>query len=112
VPNSAILSIVKYLISLGAGGVLLFRVIIGLSQGRLFSTWVRLELNMVAFIALMAFSKAQNEGGAIKYFIIQGVGSRTFFFSLAISRFGPNKLVLSIIALRILLKLGAAPLHS
>nr|YP_009383514.1 NADH dehydrogenase subunit 2 [Helicana wuana]APL97764.1 NADH dehydrogenase subunit 2 [Helicana wuana] len=85
--------------------------IISISSTSWFGAWIGLELNLMSFIPLIAlkmnsfFSEA-----ALKYFLIQALGSVLFisssFLFLSFSSFS----MLSIL-LALLLKLGGAPFH-
>nr|YP_009912347.1 NADH dehydrogenase subunit 2 [Cyclograpsus intermedius]QLD96859.1 NADH dehydrogenase subunit 2 [Cyclograpsus intermedius] len=85
--------------------------VISISSTSWFGAWIGLELNLMSFIPLIAlkmnplFSEA-----ALKYFLIQALGSVLFisssFLFLSFSTFS-----LLLIFLALLLKLGGAPFH-
>lgn len=89
--------------------LLVLSVVTGLRGARLLRAWVSLELNILAFLALIIFSGQRENRVAVKYFIAQAVGSRLFFLGvLLIERSEASRLAL---VLALTLKLGAAPLH-
>ena len=111
-PISAILSIVKFLITLAILATLIVRIFLGVRQARFFGRWVMLELNMLAFLALVGLSKERAQSSALKYFMIQRVGSRAFLLGLRLSLFsGLSEHIASLIGIGLFLKLGASPFH-
>ena len=91
---------------------LIFRLILGVRQVRLFGTWVRLELNMLIFVAAIRGAKVRLETVSIKYFIIQRIGSRVFLSGVVLGALQASHSLLSIfVGFSLILKLGVAPLH-
>ena len=92
---------------------LIFRVILGVRQTSLFGSWVRLELNMLIFVAGLRSIKLNLERVAIKYFIAQSVGSRIFLGVLGLSLIRNWSQVIRLsLGTRLLFKLGVAPFHT
>jgi len=109
---SAIKSIIRFI----AGAVffvfIFLRVVLGLRQISFFRGWLRLELNMLMFVAGMAAIKSNLEAASIKYFIVQSIGSRVFLGSISLRALqSSNGFLILIMGLRLVLKLGLAPLH-
>lgn len=74
------------------------------------TAWLGLELNLLSFIPLMASkSNIYSSDAAIKYFLIQALGSTFILIDSLINIFIPRSFIIITIAL--LLKLGAAPCH-
>nr|BCD33890.1 NADH dehydrogenase subunit 2 [Candidiopotamon kumejimense]BCD33892.1 NADH dehydrogenase subunit 2 [Candidiopotamon kumejimense] len=90
---------------------LLLSITISISSPSWFSIWVGLELNMISFIPLITikmnyfFSES-----ALKYFLIQALGSTLFIFSSCMLLSFP-KLSLPLLLSSLFLKLGSAPFH-
>nr|YP_009742189.1 NADH dehydrogenase subunit 2 [Scolytus seulensis]QID77572.1 NADH dehydrogenase subunit 2 [Scolytus seulensis] len=82
-----------------------------ISASSWFSAWVGLEVNLLSFIPLIKnkTSKLSSES-MMKYFITQALGSMIVMFSIISSYITPN--MVTLMTLGLLLKLGAAPLHS
>nr|YP_010610604.1 NADH dehydrogenase subunit 2 [Thereuopoda clunifera]WAP91268.1 NADH dehydrogenase subunit 2 [Thereuopoda clunifera] len=93
--------------------------IIAISSKSWISVWMGLEINLLAFIALISNSLNQQSSEAtLKYFLVQSLASSMFLF-WAITNFlqnnwfimlteNLNSLIISVI---LALKLGAAPFH-
>ncbi|KAG7168731.1 Cytochrome c oxidase subunit 1-like 14, partial [Homarus americanus] len=70
-----------------------------------------LELNLLSFIPLIITKNNQySSESALKYFLIQALGSAIIIFSASIILISPSVAPLCL-ALALLLKLGAAPFH-
>ena len=91
--------------------------ILAVSRPNWLYTWIGLELNLLSFIPLITKTKSlQETEGAVKYFIVQATGRgllllgafTSTYYQLFSSNFSLRTLILS---LRLLLKLGAAPIH-
>nr|YP_009107541.1 NADH dehydrogenase subunit 2 [Enoplometopus debelius]AIU44738.1 NADH dehydrogenase subunit 2 [Enoplometopus debelius] len=85
--------------------------ILSISSSSWFLAWTGLELNLLSFIPIIIIKNNQySSEAALKYFLIQALGSSLIIFSasttLTFLNFSP---VFMLIAL--LLKLGAAPFH-
>nr|YP_010757386.1 NADH dehydrogenase subunit 2 [Nephropsis grandis]WEU77729.1 NADH dehydrogenase subunit 2 [Nephropsis grandis] len=97
---------VMFTISLMAG------VILAVSATTWFGAWVGLELNLLSFIPLIVTKNNRYASeAALKYFLIQVLGSALIIFSASIMMFYQKGSPL-FITLALLLKLGAAPFHS
>nr|YP_009407018.1 NADH dehydrogenase subunit 2 [Typhlatya consobrina]ASA39554.1 NADH dehydrogenase subunit 2 [Typhlatya consobrina] len=86
-------------------------ILVAISSSSWFLLWMGLELNLLSFIPIMASSSNRySTESALKYFLIQALGSATI---LAASPLSMISFYLStlIIFLALLLKVGAAPLH-
>nr|YP_002808470.1 NADH dehydrogenase subunit 2 [Scylla serrata]ACO07190.1 NADH dehydrogenase subunit 2 [Scylla serrata] len=76
-----------------------------------FGAWIGLELNLLSFIPLIAIKLCPySTEAAIKYFLIQALASTILIMSSSIHMYS-NDFSYILIALSLLLKLGAAPLH-
>lgn len=92
------------------------RTIWALSSAHWLIFWVMLEINLISFIPLiLANSKFIESESAIKYFLVQAIGSglliSSIFLSYTIQRPITAQIIPYIILLRLILKLGIAPLH-
>nr|YP_009758208.1 NADH dehydrogenase subunit 2 [Cristarma eulimene]QIN89971.1 NADH dehydrogenase subunit 2 [Cristarma eulimene] len=90
---------------------LLLGSIISISSPSWFGAWVGLELNMMSFIPLIALKmNSYYSEAALKYFLIQALGSALFISSgfLSMSFFFISYIF---IFLALLLKLASAPFH-
>jgi NADH:ubiquinone oxidoreductase subunit 2 (subunit N) len=111
-PLSAILTIVNFILRSGIYLGLGVSVAIGLRQSSFLGVWVRLELNILLFVALLRFRKSGLEVVRIKYFIVQRIGSTLFLRSVGIATFiGVREALIRLIRLALFLKLGVAPFH-
>ena len=81
---------------------------------RWFSLWVILELNVLSFIGGIFFYFSRKTSSLIiSYFLVQAISSLLLFLRISSKLFfKPLPTISLIFALRILLKLGASPLHS
>nr|AKA67049.1 NADH dehydrogenase subunit 6 [Eriocheir sinensis] len=85
--------------------------IISISSTSWFGAWIGLELNLMSFIPLIAFKMNQLfSEAALKYFLIQALGSVLFISSSFLLMSFYSFSLLSIF-LALLLKLGGAPFH-
>ena len=85
--------------------------ILSIAANNWFLAWISLEINVLAFIPLLIKKKSKYQAeAAIKYFIIQVVASLMLIIVAAIIYFIRN-IALSLIALALLIKIGAAPTH-
>nr|QFG40088.1 NADH dehydrogenase subunit 2 [Munidopsis verrilli] len=84
---------------------------LALSSSSWFNAWAGLELNLLSFIPLLISSKSRySSEAALKYFLIQALGSTLIIFSSALLLFSPTLFSISM-ASALLLKLGATPFH-
>nr|UNI92567.1 NADH dehydrogenase subunit 2 [Euplax sp.] len=90
---------------------LLLGSMISISSSSWFGGWVGLELNMMSFIPLITLKmNSYFSEAALKYFLIQALGSALFIYASCISISFINLMyVFTLFAL--LLKLAAAPFH-
>nr|YP_009108333.1 NADH dehydrogenase subunit 2 [Tenuibranchiurus glypticus]AIU94544.1 NADH dehydrogenase subunit 2 [Tenuibranchiurus glypticus] len=84
---------------------------LAISSTSWFIAWLGLELNLISFLPLIS-SKTNllSSEAALKYFLIQALGSAIIIFSTTLPSMTSN-LPLTFLALALLLKMGAAPLH-
>nr|YP_009110440.1 NADH dehydrogenase subunit 2 [Clibanarius infraspinatus]CEH27539.1 NADH dehydrogenase subunit 2 [Clibanarius infraspinatus] len=85
--------------------------LISISSTSWFSAWVGLELNLLSFIPMMITKNNQySSEAALKYFLIQALGSSLIIFSSSFSLvyFNITNIVLFF---ALILKLGGAPFH-
>ena len=76
-----------------------------------FGAWVGLELNLLSFIPLIIIRDNQySSEAALKYFLIQAVGSSLIIFSASLLLTQPKASML-ILFCALVLKLGGAPFH-
>lgn len=88
---------------------LIVSVIIVLSAPNWFMAWIAIELNLLRFIPLIASRKSMQETeSSVKYFFAQGIGSVIMLIGVFINLSSAGYLIL----VGLLLKLGAAPLHT
>nr|BCD33791.1 NADH dehydrogenase subunit 2 [Geothelphusa sakamotoana] len=90
---------------------LILGIFISISSPSWFSIWIGLELNMLSFIPLMTIKmNFYFSESALKYFLIQALGSTLFILSscmlLSFPQMSPPLLLTSLF-----LKLGSAPFH-
>lgn len=89
---------------------LLLRAILGVSRPYFLLTWARLELNLLMFLRV-ALGIGLRAGEGIKYFIIQRAASGGILASLILLSVSETEVVHKLIAIFLLIKLGAAPFH-
>nr|ASA39555.1 NADH dehydrogenase subunit 2 [Typhlatya galapagensis] len=84
---------------------------LAVSSSSWFIMWMGLELNLMSFIPIMSFmGNRYSSESALKYFLIQAMGSATLLMAAPLCFSSPNFSYL-IILTSLLLKSGAAPLH-
>lgn len=89
--------------------VLLIGIVLTVSSDSWFGAWCGLELNLIAFIPLIALKKNMYSSEAsLKYFLIQALGSAFIVLGSITFLIFPVSYVMT---MALLLKLGAAPLH-
>nr|YP_009648782.1 NADH dehydrogenase subunit 2 [Pseudohelice subquadrata]QCZ36100.1 NADH dehydrogenase subunit 2 [Pseudohelice subquadrata] len=90
---------------------LLLGTVISVSSTSWFGAWIGLELNLMSFVPLIALKMNPSfSEAALKYFLIQALGSVLFISSSFIFLSFPTFSLLSIFS-ALLLKLGSAPFH-
>nr|YP_009406927.1 NADH dehydrogenase subunit 2 [Typhlatya pearsei]ASA39450.1 NADH dehydrogenase subunit 2 [Typhlatya pearsei] len=86
-------------------------ILIAISSSSWFILWMGLELNLLSFIPILTSSSNRYSAeSALKYFLIQALGSASLLAACPMSLIFPH-LSVFIIFTALLLKLGAAPLH-
>nr|BCD33826.1 NADH dehydrogenase subunit 2 [Geothelphusa tenuimanus] len=90
---------------------LILGIFLSISSPSWFGIWIGLELNMLSFIPLISMKmNSYFSESALKYFLIQALGSTLFILStcmlLSFPQMSPPLLLTSL-----LLKLGSAPFH-
>ncbi len=103
--------ILKKSIRLSIVFFLFIRIILCMRRTSLLIFWVSLELNIITFLTLLFFSKT-NRDCLLYYFLVQRIASRIFLGTIFLIHYINNRAYLALITLRIIIKLGAAPLHT
>jgi NADH:ubiquinone oxidoreductase subunit 2 (subunit N) len=70
-----------------------------------------MELNIILFVSVLVLNKEGLQRRAIKYFIIQGLGSIVLVYGVVLASSGIRVERIIIIRMAVLLKLGLAPVH-
>nr|YP_009233457.1 NADH dehydrogenase subunit 2 [Engaewa subcoerulea]AMB27350.1 NADH dehydrogenase subunit 2 [Engaewa subcoerulea] len=85
--------------------------ILAISSSSWVSAWIGLELNLMAFIPLIS-SKTNmfSSEAALKYFLVQALGSATIIFSATMLFMAPNSFM-PLVSLALILKTGSGGLH-
>lgn len=98
-----------------SSSIIVISTIIAISRTNWLFLWAGLELNLLRFIPIIIYSKSSQETeAAVKYFLIQTVGSRIILIisiSLWFFLHGPHQLIEILLLLAILIKIGVAPFH-
>nr|YP_009406966.1 NADH dehydrogenase subunit 2 [Typhlatya mitchelli]ASA39489.1 NADH dehydrogenase subunit 2 [Typhlatya mitchelli] len=90
---------------------LVMGILIAVSSSSWFILWMGLELNLLSFIPILTSSSNRYSAeSALKYFLIQALGSASLLAACPLSMTIPQLAVL-IISSALLLKVGAAPFH-
>nr|YP_009255987.1 NADH dehydrogenase subunit 2 [Solenocera crassicornis]YP_010580180.1 NADH dehydrogenase subunit 2 [Solenocera melantho]ANF05071.1 NADH dehydrogenase subunit 2 [Solenocera crassicornis]AXJ93135.1 NADH dehydrogenase subunit 2 [Solenocera crassicornis]UZS90564.1 NADH dehydrogenase subunit 2 [Solenocera melantho] len=90
---------------------LLLGTMLSISSSSWFGAWIGLELNLMSFIPLISSKNNQySSEAALKYFLIQALGSSIIILSASLMLFSPS-LSNTLFSLALLLKAGAAPFH-
>nr|QUL60396.1 NADH dehydrogenase subunit 2 [Terrapotamon thungwa] len=90
---------------------LILGMVLSISASSWFTIWIGLELNMISFIPLISMKmNLYFAESALKYFLIQALGSILFIMSSCIFLTLPQMSYLLLLT-SLLLKLGSAPLH-
>lgn len=90
---------------------LLLGSLISISSSSWFGGWVGLELNIMSFIPLITLKiNSYFSEAALKYFLIQALGSALFIYARCIS-VSFRDLIYTLTLFALLLKLAAAPFH-
>nr|ASS30718.1 NADH dehydrogenase subunit 2 [Pylocheles mortensenii] len=85
--------------------------LLSISSVTWFGAWTGLELNLISFIPLIIINNNQySSEAALKYFLIQALGSAIIIFSASIVLLSVNMFSM-LITSALLLKMGAAPFH-
>nr|YP_010990325.1 NADH dehydrogenase subunit 2 [Sinolapotamon cirratum]WOW98741.1 NADH dehydrogenase subunit 2 [Sinolapotamon cirratum] len=90
---------------------LLLGIFISISSTSWFGIWIGLELNMMSFIPLITIKmNFYFSESALKYFLIQALGSTLFITSACLS-LSLSQMSMLLLFTSLLLKLGSAPFH-
>lgn len=93
---------------------LLISTLIAISRANWLFAWLALEINIISFIPILIITQSNQETeSAIKYFLIQALGSSILLIyssSLWYSSI-PSNIMPLLLIFRLLIKLGAAPFH-
>lgn len=90
--------------------IFLSRILLGLVSSRIFFLWIRIEVNLAAFLGLILTCPRTRALRKIKYFLAQRVG-RFLILGGAVYRVTSLRLREIFLALGLRLKLGAVPFH-
>lgn len=93
---------------------LVIRSILAIRRSNWLFLWLALEINIISFIPLIIITRSNQETeSAIKYFLIQALGSRILLiYSICIIYSALTSTIIStLLIIRLLIKLGAAPFH-
>nr|QPK42079.1 NADH dehydrogenase subunit 2 [Loxilobus prominenoculus] len=89
--------------------------LISVSSNNWIGVWMGLKINLLSFIPLITYNKGLNSNiKGIKYFIVQSISSVVLLTSaimMLINDMFNIDFILSLMAMSILMKMGAAPLH-
>nr|YP_010730283.1 NADH dehydrogenase subunit 2 [Blondelia inclusa]WEG23150.1 NADH dehydrogenase subunit 2 [Blondelia inclusa] len=96
--------------------ILIMGTFVSISANSWLSTWMGLEINLLAFIPLMKDDKLMSTESSLKYFLIQTLASLMFLFSIILLLLNPNNINSNFFAemmifSSLLLKSGSAPFH-
>nr|AFI54760.1 NADH dehydrogenase subunit 2 [Scotomedes sp. HL-2012] len=93
--------------------------ILTMSSSNWLSTWMGLEMNLIAFIPILSKAKSNpSSESMMMYFLIQSMGSTLILFSILINSTSimshniTDMFTVYLIMLSMLMKLGAPPFHS
>ncbi|BCX71401.1 NADH dehydrogenase subunit 2 (mitochondrion) [Penaeus japonicus] len=85
--------------------------LLSISSTSWFGAWIGLELNLLSFIPLISSKNNQySSEAALKYFLIQALGSSVIIMSASFMM-SSNNLATLLLTVALLLKSGAAPFH-
>jgi len=91
--------------------MLVMRVFIAIRSNSAIIIWVRLELNILRFLPIITSSEYSPIENSIKYFLIQSIASIIYITCVLLCLIKYNYILELFIAIRIIIKLGAAPFH-
>nr|AWV83380.1 NADH dehydrogenase subunit 2 [Yezoterpnosia nigricosta] len=88
---------------------MLIGIVISISSNNWLGCWMGIEINLISFLPIMMNSMSvYSSESMMKYFIIQGMGSSLFFFSLMLMFvYDINYLMM----ISLLIKMGCPPFH-
>nr|YP_009512620.1 NADH dehydrogenase subunit 2 [Gordonella aff. paravillosa ZS-2018]AXJ93180.1 NADH dehydrogenase subunit 2 [Gordonella aff. paravillosa ZS-2018] len=90
---------------------LLLGTTLSISSSSWFGVWIGLELNLLSFIPIISVKNNQySSEAALKYFLIQALGSSIIILSASFTLFSMNSSSI-LLTTALLLKAGAAPFH-
>lgn len=84
------------------------RIIIGMRRVSGIRIWACLELNLLCFVFIL-LSLSNDRYSAVKYFLVQALGSLIFFLSMLLIEIRGDFLILMLLSGALLLKLAMAP---
>nr|UOR16946.1 NADH dehydrogenase subunit 2 [Aplomya sp.] len=96
--------------------ILLMGTLISISANSWLSTWMGLEINLLAFIPLMSDNKLMSTESSLKYFLTQALASSVLLFAIILFMLNSNKnnsnnFMEMMILSSLLMKSGASPFH-
>nr|YP_002261326.1 NADH dehydrogenase subunit 2 [Myrmecophilus manni]ACG59283.1 NADH dehydrogenase subunit 2 [Myrmecophilus manni] len=94
--------------------IMIVSMLLTISANSWFTAWIGLEINLMAMIPVLILTKGQESPEpAIKYFLIQALGSSSmvFFILLMKTQLFNNPVTSLMLSSSLLLKSGVAPLH-
>nr|YP_010981191.1 NADH dehydrogenase subunit 2 [Aplomya metallica]WOE90321.1 NADH dehydrogenase subunit 2 [Aplomya metallica] len=96
--------------------ILMMGTLITISANSWLSTWMGLEINLLAFIPLMSDNKLMSTESSLKYFLTQALASSTLLFAIILFMLNSNKnnsnnFMEMMILSSLLMKSGSAPFH-
>ena len=111
----AALASLHLLFAIWAFSLLIFSLVWGVSSQRWICLWIRIELNLMAFIRIL-YGRMNARLATLQYFLVQSLGSaflliRILSLERQVFTFGGKPFFTTLIILRIIWKLGRAPLH-
>nr|YP_010953286.1 NADH dehydrogenase subunit 2 [Psilochorema bidens]WMQ76546.1 NADH dehydrogenase subunit 2 [Psilochorema bidens] len=101
--------------------ILMMSTLISISSNSWIGAWIGMEINLLSFIPQMMplnWSNLLSSENMMKYFLIQSIASANFLFSMIMifmimnMSLNINKFLNLMLNLTLLMKMGAAPLHS
>jgi len=91
--------------------VLVISVFVAIRSNSTIIIWVRLELNILRFLPIITSREYSPMENSIKYFLVQRVASIIYITCVLLCLIKYNYTLELFIAIRIIIKLGAAPFH-
>nr|UZT67576.1 NADH dehydrogenase subunit 2 [Tessmannella kiplingi] len=92
--------------------LMMLSIMIGLMTNSFIYIWICLEINMMSFIPLTIFNNKKFNDTAMKYFIIQSLGSSLYLYFMLISMiYSKNYSIFWMIIMSLLIKMGMFPFY-